>query len=270
MAFLSCEFFSETLGICSSMNVIIPQKSSAGQIGVKESHGKELSPVLYLLHGFSDNHTIWMRRTSIERYASEAGLAVIMPAVNLSYYTNMKAGDKYWVFLSEELPEIVHSFFKLSSEREDTFVAGLSMGGYGAFKMAFSYPERFAAAGSFSGALDIHSLYENSEDEKIEKLRNCFGNIEDVNNSDNDLYYLATKLANRNRRSSKVQIPNLYQCCGTADFLYNDNLNFRDFLHSKKINLLYEEVFGQDHNWGFWDKSIERFISIISSSSRNS
>lgn len=102
-----------------------------------------------------------------------------------------------------------------------------------------------------------------SEDEKIEKLRNCFGNIEDVNNSDNDLYYLATKLANRNRRSSKVQIPNLYQCCGTADFLYNDNLNFRDFLHSKKINLLYEEVFGEDHNWGFWDKAVERFILII-------
>lgn len=270
MAFLSCEFFSETLGICSSMNVIIPQQSSAGQIGVKEIHSKELPPVLYLLHGFSDNHTIWMRRTSIERYASEAGFAVIMPAVNLSYYADMKNGEKYWSFLSEELPEIVHSFFKLSEKREDTFVAGLSMGGYGAFKMALTYPDRFAAAGSFSGALDIHSLYENSEDEKIEKLRNCFGSTEDVNNSENDLYYLATKLTHQRKRLSKVQIPNLYQCCGTADFLYNDNINFRDFLRSKKFNLLYEEVFGQGHNWNFWDKSIERFISIISSSLRNS
>jgi len=264
MAFLSCEFFSETLGISSSMNVIIPQQSSGKQIGLKEVQAKSLPPVLYLLHGFSDNHTIWMRRTSIERYASEAGLAVIMPAVNLSYYADMKTGEKYWSFISEELPEIVHSLFKLSTEREDTFIAGLSMGGYGSFKMAFTYPERFAAAASFSGALDIHSLYQSSEDEKIEKLRNSFGSIEDVNNSENDLYYLATKLANRHRRSSKVQIPNLYQCCGTADFLYNDNINFRDFLRAKKFGLLYEEVFGQDHNWGFWDKSIERFISIIS------
>ncbi len=265
MAFLTCEFFSETLGVCSSMNVIIPQKSSCKQIGVKEVQNKALPPVLYLLHGFSDNHTIWMRRTSIERYASEAGLAVIMPSVNLSCYADMTTGEKYWSFLSEELPEIVHDFFKLSREREDTYVAGLSMGGYGAFKMALTYPERFLAAASFSGALDIHALYENSAAVEIAKLRNAFGEIETVDNSENDLYYLAAKLDNRRKRSTKVQLPNLYQCCGTADFLYKDNINFRDFLRSRKFNLFYEEVKGEGHNWSFWDKAAERFISIISS-----
>jgi len=246
------------------MNVIIPQKALSKQVGVKESIGEGLSPVLYLLHGYSDNHTGWMRRTSIERYAEEAGLAVIMPAVNLSYYADMKTGEKYWTFISEELPEIVHSFFKLADKPEKTFVAGLSMGGYGAFKLALTYPERYAAAGSFSGALDPHAIYDTAEPEKVLKLDNIFGSKEEVDNSENDLFYLAAKLANRRKKlGSKVHIPKLFQTCGTSDFLYEANIRFRDFLKAKKFNLLYEEVKGQDHNWSFWDKSIERFISII-------
>lgn len=265
MAFITCEFFSEVLGICSSMNVILPQNCSAGQIGIKEKKGRAYPPVLYLLHGYSDNHSAWMRRTSIERYSSELGLAVIMPAVNLSYYTDMKNGDNYWTFISQELPKIVDNFFHVSKKKQDTFVAGLSMGGYGAFKLALTYPERYAAAGSFSGALDIYSVYKNTEEkEKQKKFFDSFGDSEELIGGPNDLYFLAEKLSKRNWGGLlKAKLPKFYQCCGTDDFLYEDNLRFRDFMHEHEFELMYEEAEGEDHNWEYWDKSAERFLSLI-------
>src|SRR5512134_1938552 len=143
-------FFSEILGMRSSMYVLLPQHKLLE--GVKR---KSKYCTLYLLHGHSDDHTAWMRWSSIEKYAQGLNLAVVMPAVHLSFYTDMVYGGKYWQFVSEEVPAVVQSLFPLSSDRKDNFVAGLSMGGYGAFKLALTYPERFAAAASLSGGLDL-------------------------------------------------------------------------------------------------------------------
>lgn len=262
MALIECEFFSEALGLSSSMNVILPQNVSK-QIGINETIKNSDPPVLYLLHGYSDNHTAWLRRTSVERYAAEAGLAVIMPAVNLSYYADMGYGGKYWTFISEELPAIVHSFFKLSRKRNETFVAGLSMGGYGAFKLAMSKPENYAAAGSFSGALDVYSICKTADtEEEMKSLYNAFIDPETILGTNSDLYYLVHKLTKR--KIWKRKPPKLYQCCGTSDFLYEDNIRFRDYLRENDYDFLYEETEGEDHNWGYWDKSIKRFIEYIS------
>ena len=146
MAFFDCHFFSETLALSVSAHILIPQ------VAAKKS--RALHPTLFLLHGLSDDHTIWMRRTSIERYAAARNLAVVMPAVGRSYYQDMASGPRYWTYLSEELPAIMRSFFPLSGERADNFTAGLSMGGYGALRLALAHPKKFAAAASFSGALD--------------------------------------------------------------------------------------------------------------------
>ncbi len=129
MALLHVNFFSEVLGMSMNMDVILPQRTS-GQIGMKGNRKDGKYPVLYLLHGMSDDHTIWQRRTSIERYVSELGIAVVMPTVHLSFYTDMKYGINYWTFISIELPSICREFFpNMSDRREDTFAAGLSMGG---------------------------------------------------------------------------------------------------------------------------------------------
>src|SRR5690554_3142250 len=135
MALIQCNFYSESLGVSTAMNVILPQQTTT-QIGMnsRESGGRHRT--LYLLHGLSDDHTIWLRRTSIERYVAALGIAVVMPAVNRSFYTDMHHGAAYWTFISEELPSLARSFFPLSDLREDNFVAGLSMGGYGSFKLA--------------------------------------------------------------------------------------------------------------------------------------
>jgi putative tributyrin esterase len=98
-------------------------------IGLESRPKRDKYPTLFLLHGFSDDHTIWQRRTSIERYAMPLGLAVVMPAVNRSFYTDMVSGYDYWSFISEEVPTVARSFFPLSDLREDNFVAGNSMGG---------------------------------------------------------------------------------------------------------------------------------------------
>src|SRR6476619_331298 len=160
MAHLRCDFFAESLTLSTSMTVILPERA-AGQIGMSGADSDAPPPVLYLLHALSDDDTIWLRRTSIERYVAALGLAVVMPQVHRSFYLDEAHGNRYWTFLSEELPAVVSSFFRVSQRREDTFVAGLSMGGYGAMRWALRQPEKFAAAATLSGALDLAYIYES-------------------------------------------------------------------------------------------------------------
>jgi S-formylglutathione hydrolase FrmB len=246
MAFIQCDFFSTVLQLSVSMNVILPQP-------VRPSY-----PVLYLLHGLSDDHTIWMRRTSIERYADQYGLAVVMPAVGRSFYTNMAIGYRYEDCICQEIPEVAQGFFPLSTRREETFVAGLSMGGYGAFKLAFSQPERFAAAASLSGALDMaHDRIVDAPPEWIMEQRNIFGDLDSISGSRHDLRYLAEQLV-----ASGAPQPRLYQCCGTEDFLYEQNQRFLKFARSLKLDLTYEEGPGE-HEWGYWDMMIQRVLAWL-------
>ncbi len=118
MALIQCNFFSEALGECTTIDVILPQP-----VAGKPARATRY-PVLWLLHGLSDDHTIWQRRTSIERYVEPMNLAVVMPAVGRSFYTDMARGQKYWTFVSEELPSVARHFFPLSTRREENFVAG--------------------------------------------------------------------------------------------------------------------------------------------------
>src|SRR4051812_23558049 len=139
MALVRCDFFSDVLGLSTSMTVVLPQATSS-QIGMTGAATADDAPVLYLLHGLSDDDTIWQRRTSIERYAAPLGLAVVMPQVARSFYTDEAYGGRFWTYVSEELPALVSELFRVSTAREDTFVAGLSMGGYGALKLALRQP----------------------------------------------------------------------------------------------------------------------------------
>ena len=256
MALIHCNFFSSTLGLSSSMDLILPEVQSSAQIGLKNRRSSGKPPVLYLLHGHSDDHTIWQRRTSIERYVAPLGIAVVMPAVNKSYYTDMIAGDKYWTFVSEELPKLVSTLFNVSERREDTFVAGLSMGGYGAFKLALRQPERFAAAASLSGVLDLAGLVKRMDDNGG-KYTNIFGKSPKISGTENDLLLLSKKLA-----SGKGKKPKLYFCCGTEDFLYQDNLKFKAHLSKLGIPFTYQEGPG-NHEWGYWDANIQKVLAWL-------
>ncbi|GIO87280.1 tributyrin esterase [Paenibacillus faecis] len=260
MALLQCRFFSEVLGLSTSMTVILPQ-SAPSQIGMPGSARSGPYPTLYLLHGMSDDDTIWLRRTSIERYVADLGLAVVMPQADLSFYTDMAHGNRYWTFISEELPNICRSFFPLSDRREDNFVAGLSMGGYGAIKLALRKPETFAAAASLSGALDIHRDFlehVRGPRELSALFQRIFGEKGPLGTED-DLLALLRKYE---ENGTQDQAPRLYQCCGTEDFLYQDNLVFRDACHQAGLALTYDEGPG-DHDWAYWDAKIQDVLKWL-------
>ena len=254
MAFFDCNCFSDVLGLSIQFHAIIPQKTER-QIGMAGEAGEGRHPVLWLLHGMSDDHTIWMRRTSIERYVADLGLAVIMPAVNRSYYTHMVDGLKYGTFVSEELPMLARQFFPLSAAREDNFVAGLSMGGYGAFKLALRSPEKFAAAASLSGALDVASFVDDPESDRRAEMRRTFGDLSKLPESEHDLLHLLES-------ADKSALPKLYLSCGTEDFLYPQNQRFKALADKLGIPLAYDEE-PNDHNWGYWDAQIQKVLEWL-------
>jgi len=253
MALIQCDFFSEVLGLGCSMVVILPERPFL----TLSSSPTPKYPTLYLLHGMSDDHTIWQRRTSIERYATEKGIAVVMPSVHRSYYTDMANGYNYWTYVSEEVPARARDMFPLSAKREENFVAGLSMGGYGAFKMAFRHPDRFAAAASLSGALDTVDLVNLKDPSWETEMRTIFGDLDELPGSDNDLFHLATKVA-----QSDQPKPKLFQWCGTEDFLYPSNVKFRDHVQKLSFDYTYSDGSG-DHTWGYWDTQIQNVLDWL-------
>ncbi len=257
MALMHVDFFSNVLGMCVQMDVILPQRT-VGQIGM-EGKGGGRYPTLYLLHGMSDDHTIWQRRTSIERYVSDMGIAVVMPTTHLAWYTDTQYGYRYWEYISHELPEICRSFFNgMSARREDTFAAGLSMGGYGAFKLGLRASDTFAAVASLSGGLDIMDTLSSGRISGRDALWDgIFGSPAQVKGSDNDLFALAERL-----KQSGEPLPKMFIWCGTEDFLYHQNLRMRDHLQSLGYDLTYTESPGS-HNWECWDAQIQNVLKWL-------
>lgn len=254
MAHLRCDFFSEALSLSTTMTVLLPQQTST-QIGMTGRTTAGPPPVLYLLHGLSDDDTIWLRRTSIERYAAPLGLAVVMPQVHRSFYTDQAYGGRYWTFLSEELPALVGSLFRVSDRREDTFVAGLSMGGYGAFKWALRHPDRFAAAANLSGAVDITGLRaggEHPEDPRM--FERIFGAAGPAGTPD-DLRRLIDQ-------ADAAALPALYVCCGTEDALLEGNRSFVEACAAGGIPVT--SSFGPGaHDWAYWDAQIQEVLAWL-------
>lgn len=251
---LRCDFHSDALKLATSMTVLLPQRPSTTQIGMASTVRPEgTTPVLYLLHGLSDDDTIWGRRTSIERYVSELGLAVVMPQVHRSYYTDVAGGDgRYGSFIADELPELVADSFQVSTRREDTFVAGLSMGGYGAFKLALHRPDRFAAAGSLSGVLDVATMA--AEGKRPELNRTIWGEAGPAGTADDLIHVLD--------QASSGDLPKLWTTCGSEDPLLEHQRRFVATAAERGIAVTAEEHPGQ-HDWDFWDTQVQRFLAWL-------
>lgn len=249
MALIRVNYYSSVLGMQRVMDVILPQPPAGTP--------QKKYPVLYLLHGGMGDHTSWTRRSSIERYAMEKNIAVVMPSNDLGYYADMKYGFDFFRHTADELPQIVHEFFPaISDKREDTFAAGLSMGGFGAFKLGILRPEKYAAVASLSGSLDLMWAYDGEPTAITSTFRNIYGGKEDVAGSENDL-----PLQMENLIASGKEMPKFYMTCGTEDFLYETNVRFRDRF-AGRADLTYLEEPGT-HEWGFWDRNIQRVLDWL-------
>lgn len=255
--------YSHVLGMDVPVNVLLPERRKRKTI----DQSQKKYPVLYCLHGHSDDQFAWIRKSQIELLVRDLEVIVVMPTTLRSFYTDEKHGLKYFTFIADELPMLIANMFHASTKREDTYVMGNSMGGYGAFKLALSYPERYAAAASLSGALNPYDGFVSHDtndvfgmDDFSQNIKNVFGSEADYRCSINDLRYMAKKLD-----VYKGEQPLLYQCCGSEDVLtLLQNEEFNEFVNTetRKLNRIYHVGLG-NHNWEFWMPEAEKFINML-------
>ena len=252
MAFFQMNYYSPALKLSVEVNVILPDFA-------KDLPSGETYKTLYLLHGLSDDQTIWMRRTSIERYADEYGIAVVMPAVGRSWYTDMANDANYFTFVSSELPTFCRGFFRgMSDKREDNFIAGLSMGGYGAMKIALSCPESFGGVASLSGTLDIADVTRNRP---IKEWKSIFGydleSTGELYGTKHDNFHLANTLY-----KNGGTFPKMFIWCGEQDDLHHHSEKFHKLMDSLSVEHKYVSSVG-DHSWKWWDLHIQDALEYL-------
>lgn len=257
MAILEMNFYSRSLKTNTSVYVILPAERRL-QAGVEETY-----KTLYLLHGWSGDHTDWIRKTNIERYAEQYGIAIVMPEVGRTWYTDTAYGTNSFTFITEELPQMCRGCFRgMSYKREDTMIGGISMGGYGALKAAILCPQTFGACACLGGSFDITRRRHTPVN--LAEWKSIFGfdlsSTLDLEGSDHDLYELT-------RRSSGGVFPKLYFWCGTEDGLLRANREYHELLETMGVQHCYEEGEG-DHSWKWWDIHMQDALKYLMTENR--
>lgn len=264
MAHIDCSFYSPSLKKNAHVIVFIPSMSADDFLEDREVHyyeeGKRY-PVLYLLHGSYGDCMDWSLRTGIERYAQEKGIAVVMPSGENSSYVNMAHGEAYMSYIGKELPEFMEKVFPISCRKEETYIAGLSMGGYGAYRIGLEFPETFGYIASLSGGLDMPVLQESNEAHAKKMPANykaaVFSDFRKMRGTRDDLPVLL-----KMQIESGVKIPRLYMNCGTEDFIYPANESFYQAANELGVEITYERFTGI-HNWDFWDAHIKDVLNWL-------
>lgn len=262
MAYFQCNFFSGSLLQNTDIRVIIPSPDSDEVMNPKERqyfNPDSKFQVLYLLHGAYGDCTDWQRYTNIEKYAQEYQVAVVMPSADNSFYQDMAHGKAVKTYIAQELPRFVQYMFPISAKREDNFIAGLSMGGYGAYYLALSYPKQYACAASLSGALDVCAVRDGVNCGEITgpfRFHDIFEKPENLAGSEADLFTLYE------RCREKGAAPRFFQACGTEDFLYKTNLGANERFRQMGADITYVEGPGC-HDWDFWGGHIRAVMDWL-------
>lgn len=262
MALIRVDFISESLKRTITLNAILPTDKFV-RPGTPKPEKKPFK-TLYLLHGIFGNYTDWVTGTRIQRWAQDNDLAVIMPSGENGFYVDHPGrGDQlYGEFIGQELVQFTRDLFHLSDRREDTYIAGLSMGGYGALRNGLKYAETFGCIGALSSALVIDQAIQSTNDSPMflsqrSYFESVFGDLTQLAGSDKDPEALFLSLQSAGR-----PIPRIYMACGADDMLLNPNRAYRDFLISRQADLTYVEGPGS-HEWDFWDTYIKKFIDWL-------
>ena len=267
MATMEIHMFSEALKRNVTFNAIVPiDKRSIDGYQLRDDRPMK---TLYLLHGVYGDCTEWQNFTRVALWAQDKNLCVIMPSGENKFYTDIENSNDYFgKFVGEELVAFTRALFHLSSAREDTYVAGLSMGGLGALLTGLRNPETFGYIGAFSSALILDNaplddkgtrlFQRNGSGELItraEFYESSVGSLENLNPR-NDVYALVDQCVQNGN------IPKIYQAIGTSDFLLNGNRAFKAYLDRKGVEVVYEESEGA-HEWNFWDKALYHFLQLL-------
>ncbi|GAP13709.1 predicted esterase [Longilinea arvoryzae] len=251
MALIRMDHLAENLKVNLPLYIIVPEPGAMRGIPVRERK------VLYLLHGLSDDASAWSRFSTIEILARRYGLVVVMPSVGRSFYIDQPNGQAYFTYLTQELPRYLEDVFGIQPGREKTLIAGLSMGGYGAFKAALLRPERYFAAASFSGVLSMDIWAAHASDQRQTEFELLFGDLNRLPGSEHDPSVWLERAA-----QNKSVLPRLFAACGRQDDLLPTNLQFKSRCQSLGVALDYHEEDGR-HDWPFWDRQIQRFLGMV-------
>ena len=247
MSLIEMRIFSEALNMSTGVNVILP-------LPLRSALPVEGLPVLTLLHGMGDDYTMWLRRTNVERYALERGVAVVMPDGGLSCYHNMAHGGRYRDYVLDELPMLLRGMLPLSARREDSFIAGCSMGGFGALKLGLSRPEQYAAIGCFSAA---HMEYRPDHPRNTAMLARVYGDTLDACDAQIERDVLSVNAGSLGMR--------IWHACGDNDVLRDNALKSRAFfeaLPEGAVDYGFMTLPGK-HDWALWDRMLAEFMQTL-------
>ena len=257
-AYVHCNFHSCILRMQVDVSILLPEKERMEDVeqGKKgEIFGKNKKyQTLYLLHGFTGDHLTYLRTSKIERYADEHQIMVVMPSVYNSAYTDMKYGLDYFSYLTEELTDFVKRNFPAATKRENRFIAGMSMGGYGAYKWGLTCPEKFAAIGGVAGSYHAEYRYQGKVNTVSTLCEALYGDPPAITPEVHDIFTLL-----KNRKEEGRDIPRLYTCCGTEDRRHQDSVDLKEFADQLGVPLLFEEGPGR-HDDIFFDEYIQKIL----------
>lgn len=238
MALITCNLYSQVLKRAVDIDIVLPTITLPESMSLSESsldhqllsydHRKGF-PIVYLLHGFGNNQHQWLGYTNIELFAEERNICIVIFSAENKKYLNTES-DEFERFIQEELPDFMTNSFPVSKRREDTYIAGLSMGGFGALYHGLAKPEQYAAIGAFSPALNMAGVTV-------------------------DLFQRVAQLTEFKQK--------IFLSCGTEDFLYEDNLKMKNLLIQKEADLTWQPAEGFKHEWRFWNQTVEAFLDWL-------
>jgi S-formylglutathione hydrolase FrmB len=249
MAVITLDFRSKALKMSTTVTMVLPDSVRIGDIPVSDRN------CLYLLHGLSDDSSSCLRLSKIELYAQEAGIVIVMPSAGRSMYCDNIYGQNYFSYIAQELPEYLNLVFGIKGEKDKTFIAGISMGGLGASRIALTYPERFTAVGLFSGLLNLKLMLPVMSDEQKNDFAFMLSEVEDIDNSPLDPINLLDA-----KKHSDLKF---YIYCGRQDDLFPLTITFMEKAKSLGLNVV-SCIEDGIHDWYFWDRHLKTFIADIS------
>lgn len=259
MANFFIKFYSNSLKRTVSFEMFIPNDIRTDIPKEENIYWKRNTKTLFLLHGYTGSTGNW----GIDEIARKYNFAMVMPNGENAFYLNgMSSGHDYMTYLGEELTEYIRKTFGLAKSPEDTFIMGMSMGGFGAIHTALKFPSTFGKAVGMSSALIVHDIAHMKQGEEnavanYAYYHECFGDLETVEERDTNPEVLAKKILSENKK-----VPKLYLCCGTEDFLLSNNRNFHEFLKSIDYPHEYFESHG-GHDGIFWDEYTKKAVKWL-------
>lgn len=262
MAHIQMSFYSNALKKNANVMVFLPTQDADdylfGSGNAKYAPEKKYQ-TLYLLHGSYGDCMDWGRLTSVERYAQQHCLAVVMPSGENSSYLNMDYGEAYLDYIGRELPEFLRIMFPLSERREDTFIAGLSMGGYGAWRLGLEFPEQYGAIASLSGGMEMKKI-QAGHSAHLDKMDHGYQAAVHGERNCGDLRNDLLELLKADIADGK-ELPKLYMTCGTEDFIYSYNESF--YADASQLAPITYARHPGVHDWVFWDAHLPDVLNWL-------